>query len=168
MPYTDHFRLTDDLIAHLDTVVAAIRDPFIQSRYTGFIAVSAVTVLELSIKTIFNDFSAKKHKVLGCFCASFFDRINGKIGLKTIREDYLAKFGDKYVIRFKKKIEKLERANLASRRVSFISSYGNLITWRNEFAHAGRLPTNASYAEVKKAYLCGKEIMACLDQSLRY
>lgn len=167
MPYDSHFKLTDDLILHLDTVIASLTDPFIESRYTGFLAVNAVTVLELALKTIFLEFSAAKHVVLGNFCAHFFGRINGRITLKNIKEEYLPKFGMKYTIRFERRLKQLESSHLRTTGTSIKSSYGNLITWRNGFAHEGIIPNNASYDEVKKSYECGKEIMRCLATCMR-
>src|SRR5688572_17928151 len=99
--YSDHYKLADDLIAHLDSVLVGINDPFISSRYTGFVAVCSVTVLELALKSILCDFAAAKHKVLGTFCAKHFERINGRISLDTIDGDYLQRFGVKYRTRFK-------------------------------------------------------------------
>jgi hypothetical protein len=162
MPYSDHFRLTDDLIQHLDPILAGLNDPFIESRYMGFLAVSSVTVLELAMKTIFLDFSIAKHKVLANFCAKHFDRVNGRIGLDLIKKDYILRFGIKYQARFGKALDKLERQELTASGTSIKTSYGNLLTWRNEFAHQGKIPATASYAEVKRAYGCGKQIMQCL------
>jgi hypothetical protein len=162
MPYDTHFKLADDLILHLDPVLAGLNDAFIESRYTGFLAVSAVTVLELAMRTIFLDFSAAKHVVLGNFCSRYFHRINGRITLHNIEVDYLPNFGSKYTQRFHRRLDKLERDRLRAAGVSLKSSYGNLITWRNGFAHQGDVPPNASYAEVKRSYECGKEIMQCL------
>ena len=167
MPYSDHFRLTDDLIQHLDPILASLNDPFIESRYTGFLAVSSVTVLELAMKTIFLDFAEAKHKVLANFCAQYFDRINGRIALKTIDDDYLVKFGGKYQIRFRRALEKLERQELRNSGASIKASYGNLLTWRHGFAHEGNIPANASYREVKRAYGCGKKVMHCLAACMR-
>ena len=167
MPYSVHFKLTDDLIQHLDPVLAGLNDPFIESRYTGFLAVSSVTVLELAMKTIFIRFATAKHKVLGHFCTQHFDRINGRIGIKVIEDDYLHRFGQKYQVRFKRQLDALEQRSLISVGVSIKTSYGNLITWRNEFAHEGNVPANASYAEVKRAYECGKDVMHCLAQCMR-
>ena len=166
MAYSDHFKLTDDLIQHLDPILAALRDPFIESRYTGFLAVSGVTVLELALKNIFCDFASAKHQVLGHFCSQYFERINGRIGLKPIKEEYLTKFGPKYQKRFELKLEKLERKYLRN-GASVKASYGNLVTWRNEFAHEGNIPANASYAEVKRAYECGKDVIHCLATCMR-
>lgn len=167
MPYSDHFMLTDDLIQHLDPIISALNDPFIETRYTGFLAASSVTVLELSMKTIFLDFASAKHKVLGNFCAQYFERINGRIGLKMIREDYLAKFGRKYQTRFERALEALERQQLLASGSSVKASYGNLLTWRHDFSHVGSVPTQATYAEVRRAYGCGKEIMHCLATCMR-
>lgn len=167
MPYSDYFKLADDLIAHLDPVLAALNDPFIESRYTGFLAVSSTTVLELAMKDIFYEFSAKKNKVFGNFCGAVFDRINGRIAMQTIEDEYLIKFGMKYKQRFIRAMDKIEKSTLATTGSSVRASYGNLLTWRNEFAHGGNVPRNASYAEVKRSYLCGKEVMHCLATCMK-
>lgn len=103
MPYHDHFKIADDLILHLDSFVETINDPFISSRYVGFVAVSAVTVYELAIKDIFTDFASAKHKVLGNFTLLYFERLNGRIKLQELKNDYVKRFGQKYVVRFQKK-----------------------------------------------------------------
>ena len=109
MAYTDHFKLADDLISHLTPAVAGIRDPFLGSRYTGFVAVAAVTVYELAVKEVLCTFGDSKHLVLGNFTRSYFERINGRIKYKVLREEYVASFGDKYVQRFKKNVQKREK-----------------------------------------------------------
>ncbi len=166
MTYTVHFRLTDDLISHLDPILATLNDPFIESRYTGFLAVSSVTVLELAMKSIFCDFASAKHKVFGTFCAAYFYRINGRISLEKIKNDYLSKCGARYVQRFRRKLEEMERQHLRVAGASIKASYGNLLTWRNGLAHHGNVPPDASYQEVKRGYGCGKEVMGCLATCL--
>jgi len=167
MAYTSHFHLADDMILHLNTVIGGISDPFIESRYIGFVAISAVSVYELAIKDIFYEFGQKKHKVLGCFTRSYFDRINGRIKIQSIRDDYIKKFGDKYVIRFKKKIDNAEKISLRTRRISILSNYSNIIEWRNQFAHEGIVPATVTYAEITQAYEVGKEIIQCLSSTMQ-
>lgn len=167
MAYHDHFRLADDMIAHLDTVVGAIADPFVASRYVGFVSVVAVTVFELAIKDIFCEFGDKKHSVLGTFTRSYFDRINGNISLDTIRREYTKRFGNKYVEKFKKKLDNADTSRLRVDGVSVKSSYSNVITWRNEFAHAGRIPSTVTYEEMTKAYEAGKEVIRCLAEAMQ-
>lgn len=168
MPYSDHFKLADDYIVHLDAVMATIHDPFIKSRYTGFLSVSAVTVYELAIKDIFKEFANKKHKVLGNFTSAYFYRINGRIKIDDLKRDYLPKFGDKYLQKFLKKLEEKEKEILRSAGVSVKSSYGNIVTWRHHFAHEGKIPTTPTYDEVKRSYSTGKELIHCLSNSMKY
>ena len=168
MAYTDHYRLADDVISHLDTTISTLADPFLISRYVGFVSVVAVTVYELAIKDIFIEFAEKKHKVLGEVTRKNFDRINGRIKTNVIRDEYVSSFGDKYVQRFKKKLDAAERDSLRSSGISILSSYGNLVTWRNQFAHEGQLPSTATYSETTKAYKTGKEVIKCLAESMRH
>ena len=98
--YSDYFKLNDDLIQHLDLVLGSLNDPFIESRYTGFLAVSSVTVLELGLKAIFNDFSKVQHPLLANFCEVHFEKINGRIRLENIIGDYVPRFGPTYLTKF--------------------------------------------------------------------
>ena len=167
MEYTQYYKLTDDLITHLDSVFVALHDPFIESRYTGFLAVCGVTVLELTMKHIFCQFAEDQHVALGKFCSKHFSRINGKITLGHIRNEYLPMFGEEYLAQFVHDLEALEDQCLRSTPpISIKASYGNLITWRNKFAHQGTLAENASYGEIKRSYESGKELMACLFHSM--
>jgi len=160
-----YFKLTDDMISHLNGVVNGIGDPFIKSRYSGFVAIAAVTVYELSIKYIFCDFAERKHLVFGEYTRSHFDRINGQVKRKHI-EGYIERFGEKYLQRFKKRMHIIEKEVMAKERFSLKESYANLINWRNEFAHGGQVPTMATYEEVVKAYFIGKEVIICLKGTM--
>jgi len=166
MPYSDHFNLADDFIVHLDISIAGIGDPFIRSRYVGFVAVSAATVYELAIKDIFISFASRKNKVLGNFTRKYFDRINGQVGRDRIVNNYLPLFGEKYVKRFHAKIEKAEIDFLKADKISIKSSYSNLLTWRHSFAHEGVIPVNVTYEEVKKSYQYGCRLIHCLAETM--
>ncbi len=165
MAYDRYFVLADDVIRHLNGMIGGTTDTFISSRYTGFIAISAVTVYELSIKDIFCEFGSKKHKVLGNFTEKYFERINGRIKIRNINE-YIKNFGEKYVRRFQKKAQEMERISLRDRQVSIISSYENVIIWRNSFVHEGRLPITTTYNEMTRAYEAGKEVLRFLSETM--
>ena len=166
MPYIDHFRHADGVIAHLDTIVPALPDPLLRTKYAGFVTVAAVTVYELAIKEIFCEFGRRKHKVLGAFSESYFKRINGRVTLDDIRKDYCQRYGDTYVTKFKKKLDEASAAHLAAHRRDLRSSYSNLIVWRNAFAHEGTVPPTVTYPEVVQAYQDGKEVIHSLASSM--
>ncbi len=167
MPYQDHFKLADDMISHLDSVIISITDSFVTSHYVGFVAVVGVTVYELAIKEIFCEFAQKKNKVFGKFVDKHFDRINGRIKLEVIRKNYLPRFGDKYLQRFERKIKKADERSIRAREGSIEAAYGNIITWRNKFAHEGKIPSTPTYAEATKAYYAGKNVIDCLAETMR-
>ncbi len=167
MAYSDHFRLADDLIAHLTPSVTAIQDPFLQSRYTGFVTVAAVSVYELAVKEILCTFGESKHKVLGTFARSFFERLNGRIQYKQLHEDYVSRFGDKYTRRFKREVVDREKRVLKLQKKSVLTSYSNVIVWRNAFAHEGKIPPHATYLDATEAYALGKQVIECLALAMR-
>lgn len=166
MPYTDHFALVEDYLAHVDPVMAGIKDPFVEARYTGFIATSAVTAYELAIKDIFYAFADKKHLVLGEVTRARFFRLNGKIKLDDLKKEHIKMFGMKYLGRFKKNLDKTENRYLEAHRKSPKSAYNNVIVWRNQFVHEGTLPNTTNYAEIKDQYTAGKEVIHCLFKSM--
>lgn len=166
MAYSNHFKLADDIIAHLDPFVRNINDPFLQSRYVGFIAIAAVTVYELCIKDIFCDFAKKKHNIFGNFVEGYFDRISGRIKLDNIKNEYLKKFGDRYLKRFKRYTKAAEDICLKDYGKSMLSSYGNIIIWRHTFVHEGEIPLTATYDEVTKSYEIGKNVIIVLENTM--
>ena len=166
MSYQDRFKIADQCVGHLDSTVSGVQDAFIASRYVGFVAVSAVTVYELAIKDIFIAFSTKKHSVFGEFTTSYFDRINGRISSREIVKEYLPRFGDKYVKRFRQKRNQREKDILQSGKGHILTSYNNIITWRNQFAHEGVVPYTVTFAEARDAYDCGKHVIHCLAETM--
>ena len=166
MAYIDHFRHADDVIAHLDGIVPAIADPLLTAKYSGFAAVAAVTVYELAIKEIFCEFGRRKHKVLGKFTESYFERINGRVTLRNIREEYCPRFGQIYSDRFRARLEAAAITHLSAHRRDLRSAYSNLIVWRNDFAHEGNVPATATYGEVAQAYEDGKLVIHALAAAM--
>lgn len=166
MPYVDHFRHADEVIAHLDTIVPALPNPLLKTKYAGFVTIAAVTVYELAIKEIFCEFGRRKHKVLGAFSESYFKRINGRVTLDDIRKDYCMRYGDAYVTKFKARLDAKSKTHLAAHRRDVKSSYSNLIVWRNAFAHEGTVPATVTYSEVVQAYQDGKEVIHSLAASM--
>ena len=166
MPYTDRFALVEDYLAHVDPMMAALADPFVEARYTGFIATSAVTAYELAIKDIFYAFADKKHVVLGDVTRARFFRLNGKIKLDDLKKYHVKMFGEKYLTRFTKNLKNTENNYIITHNRSPKTAYNNVITWRNQFVHEGTLPNTTNYAEIKDQYHAGKEVVHCLFKSM--
>lgn len=167
MPYSDHFKSADDLITHLNGVVGAIGDPFLASRYVGFVSVAGVTAYELAVKDIFCDFGTAKHRALGEFARNYFERLNGRIKYEFLWKEYARRFGERYRKRFRSRMDAVERAFLTSDHKSVITSYNNLITWRHSFAHEGIIPGTVNYGEAAESYQIGKKVIDCLAGAMQ-
>lgn len=167
MAYYRHFILADDLIAHLNEVIGGVGDSFIASRYVGFVAVAGTTVYELAIKEIFVTFCNKKHKVFGSFAGKYFERLNGRIKTRDLKENHIPRFGEKYLKRYQRLIRQTEKDYLRNNGISVLSSYNNVIGWRHQFAHEGKIPTTATYAEVTQSFESGKQVIHCLNRVMQ-
>lgn len=166
MPYSRHFVHADDLINSLSSIVPTISDPLIQIKYVGFVSIAGVTVYELAIKEIFISFADKKGKSFGEFTRCYFKRINGQIKLEQLKKNYIPRFGDRYLNRFNQKVAFVKNSYLIAHHRDILSSYGNLITWRNDFAHEGKFPFYATFSEVVNAYQDGKEVIRVLSETM--
>ena len=156
----------EEYLAHLDPMMAGIADPFVQGRYIGFIATSAVTAYELAIKDIFYAFADKKHSVLGSVTRTRFSRLNGRIKIDDLKQEYVKSFGDKYLNSFKKNLEISENSYVRTHGNSPKAAYSNIITWRHTFVHEGQPPSTTNYEEMKRNYIAGKEIIHCLFRTM--
>jgi len=165
MAYTDRFIPTDNLINNLRPYLATVTDAAVLSSFAGFLSVSGVTVYELAIKDIFNEFALKKNKVFGHFMQMHLGRINGRIQIEDLRKNQIKLFGVKYDAKFDKDIKQRESTTLTAHRISIKSSYKNLITCRHDFVHKGS-PT-LTVNEVIDSYTYGKEIIHCLNDSMK-
>lgn len=165
MSYTNRFIATDNLISHLNTIVGTITDPATQANYAGFLSVSSVTVYELAIKDIFNEFASKKNKVFGNFIERHFEKLNGKIKIDALKGNHIKLFGDKYLRKFNTKLQLKENNVFATSRISITTAYTNLITCRHEYVHNGS-PT-LTINEVIACYNSGKEVIQCLDYAMK-
>ena len=164
--YVQRFNDADRFLSHLDSMIAHVHDPLVRQQYVGYVSVSAVTAYELAFKDIIFKFSEKKHRALGELTRSMFEKVNGQIKLSDIKKRHIIRFGEKYTQRFNSILLERESNSLKERSISIVSSYGNIITWRHDFAHTGKAPSTTTYEEVKRAYQVGKEVFSCLEAAM--
>lgn len=165
MPYTDHFRLVDDVTAHFDASVGNA-DPFIQSRYVGFYSVAAAAVVELALKEIVISYAVSRNHVFGDYVEYKYDQINGRIKVAAMLNEHLAPFGKHYQDRFKSLLDRVDQIELKRRQVAIKASYGNLLACRHKFAHEGSVPSSTSYSDVKRGFDAAKIVLRCFAKTL--
>ena len=166
MAYQIHFQLVDDLLPHLDATVGAITDPFVASRYSGFLALSSATVLELCVKELLIEHASAISPVFGGFVSKIYERLNGRVKIRALKEEHLQRYGARYTTHFTELLARIDRLTLRSQRHPISQSYDNVITWRHGFAHEGNVPPHATYGDVRNAYIDSKLVVQCLAKTL--
>lgn len=164
MSYSRHFQAAKDYIDHTNRIVSSITDPGVRQQYIGFISTSTVTAFELAIKEVLFSFADKKHRVFGNFVDKTYESINGRIKLDDLKRHHIPRFGEKYVKRFKKEINKQEKSYLKEHGRSISSSYGRILTCRHTFVHQGVIPSNVTYEEIINSFEPGKKVIDILAQ----
>lgn len=165
MPYADNYRHADDIVQHLNGIVPVLNDALLQAKYTGFVTVAAVTVYEMAVKDLFIEFARNQNAVFGTFAESIFERINGRIRLEDLRT-YACRFGKTHEDDFAARLAEASSDHLAVHKRDLRANYNNLILWRHDFAHAGRINAAATYPEACQAYEDGKLVIKCLAKSM--
>lgn len=163
--YTNFFLDSDAVISHCQTIVLSL-DNQMQQKYAGFVCVYAVSMYELAIKEIFVRFCKNKHSLFGNFFESKFEKINSRITIRNIKEDFLKHIGANYVQKFEDIIDFEEKQTMQRDRASMKEAYQNLITWRHLFAHTGSIPIMSTFGDVRTAYEIGKNVVHCLNIAL--
>lgn len=166
MDYTIHYQHADAIVDHLNTIVPKISDDLLKAKYVGFVAIASATVYEVAIKDIFISFAKNEHEILGNLMESRFDRINGRISIKTIKEDYIKPLGIDYLTKFQRNLDIASDTYLRKNYRDIKSSYKNLLLARHKFAHTGEMLSTSTYAEMVLAYQDGKEVIKCLAETM--
>lgn len=164
MAYLSHFYEVDLLITQLAPTILTITDDMVKANFAGMLSVRAVTAYELAVKDIFIDFSRKKHKVFGTYVDSSLSRLNGKVGYQDI-QNFVKKYGSKYLDKFKNEVGKFSSALLESSHVDLLSSYDNLIKGRHSFVHQGTVIL--SWEETRNNYVIGKQVIEALNNAMK-
>ena len=160
------FLPADEYLRYVEQAVSAELDQYIQSRYLGFVIVTSVTVYEIAAKEIISTFANKKHKIFGSFIDGRFEKIDARIQIEDLDNDFVKYFGERYSKKFKQLLADKEEETLQTKRASMKAAYKNLIRWRHDFVHNGNAPTTTNLAEVCSFYELGKDVIRCFDEAL--
>ncbi|NDV26897.1 HEPN domain-containing protein [Desulfovibrio sp. JC010] len=160
MPYSARFTHADDLIADISNLQRS-SEPMLKSKYAGVVSVLAASVYECAVKKILLSFARSRDQVFFNYVQKSFSKINARIAIKSLKNDYLKNFGDAYRDAFSDLLETEDDLYLRNTGKSITSSYSNLIIWRHAFVHDAECPINATLEEAIESYELGKKVIEC-------
>lgn len=168
MPFATYFRHADDVIEHMTSFIDGIDDLFLTSKYSGFVCIAAATVYEMSIKYILLDFARRRDKIFYNYLSTVFLKINARVKIEHLKNDYLKKFGNEYLKKFSDLLDFEDDYVFQNEKSSIKSSYDNILQWRHGFAHNGDAPLYATFLEIVRSYNIGKKVIECFYITLSY
>jgi hypothetical protein len=160
------FTSSDAIARHLLAIEPSLGDQVLANKYVGFGSVSAAAIFEMNIKDAIFEFCGRISPVFENFGRSRFERMNGRISIKLLKEDCLLPFGEAYKDGFVSRLDSADQLALATSRTSVIQCYQNLLTWRHSFAHTGSAPATATLSEFGVAYEESKKVIQCFFEVL--
>jgi RiboL-PSP-HEPN len=166
VPFRPHLQKVEELATNLvrNAPVAGLSTDSFRADLAGFLAIAYAAAFEESVKEIFIAFAKSQHTILHRMVEKKFDRINGKIKIDTIKNDYLLPLGEQFKDVFSSELKRVEDEVLRSHGQSVISSFTNIIDWRNAFAH--KLERQTTIEEVQTSYVFAKKVIELLNSSL--
>lgn len=161
MPYSQ----IDLLINNLDALVnAGEPDDFLKSFFAALVAVEAAATFEKRIKEILIDYCRQQNTQFGLFAEKIFGRLKGRIQIKDLKDNYLAKLGGPLVDKFAGELENIRNQAHGHNYPDPADFYNNLIQARHKFVHENVL--QLSFDEAKNYYLKGIEIISALERTI--
>jgi RiboL-PSP-HEPN len=110
-----------------------------RSYCAGLLSVAFCAAIESALKNILIEFGAKQHPLVAEWSKARFEKLNGKIKIKEICDEYLIHYGSERVAEFKKSLTLASKEKYSIEYDQFCSEYSQLMIWRHEFAHAGNV-----------------------------
>lgn len=165
MPYAVNFQHADDLITDIEAQQSST-NALLQAKYSGVVSVLASSVYECAIKDILLEFARSRDTIFYNYVNTSFSKLNARIKLANLKDDYLNKFGVHYKANFIDLLNNEEDKALRDTGASITQSYSNLIQWRHDFVHAARCPAYASLEEAIASYKRGKVVVECFYVTL--
>lgn len=163
MEYTDIFKDVDNLIVDIHSQIKKL-SPTLQANLAGFFAVRAITVYELAIKYIIENYAASKDRDFGEYITNVYSHLNGRIGIDNLKRD-LKKFGECYKSKFEKKLKQKEDIFIKKTGDNISFCYSNLLMCRHCYVHEGKITLTIN--ESINDYKMGKHVIAVLYETMK-
>lgn len=159
-----HFNRLEQLVDEMNQFVPAVTGSFVQFRadLAGLLVVSIAATYETCVKETLVTYANGHHAAFGNFAVNNFKKLNSRITIDDLRK-YTLTFDDSINKKFtnlhdtrKKKINDRIGRNIES-------CYKQILSWRNDFAHAGI--RNTTIEEAIATHRVAKRVLYTFDQA---
>lgn len=127
-----------------------------RSDLAGLLNVTICAAYENCIKLVLHDYAARQSSLFEIYAKNQYDKINSRIDIGDLHK-YARTFHPSINDIFKKKLNDCKAYYLNRTNEDIVSSYGQTLKWRHDFAHTGQRVTTVE--EVIKFHKLGKRVI---------
>lgn len=167
MPRADldaQFTRIDALVNEIQQLVPENNYQNVQFRadLAGLLVVAIAATYESCVKETLFAHANSHHAAFGGFTRRNYERLNSRIRLDDL-SGYCTLFDPAIKVRFKDRLRTRKTKLLERVGKNIEVSYGQILAWRNDFAHAGI--RNTTIEEAAQTHRIGKRVLYVFDDA---
>ena len=135
--------------------------PTSHANLVGSLCVMLVGHWEEYARSCLSIFSTSRHPVFASYISKPLDRMNARIKVAQIKEDFINRFGGNYRMRLDRLVARSDALTLAKFKIPSSQAYVNIIEWRHTFVHSRKSFPPVSIDDVRQSFLSGSGILRC-------
>ena len=167
MPKADldlRFNRIEQLVAEMREFVpnGAVEAAEFRADLAGLLVVSMAASYESCVKDTLVTYATNHHTAFGNFASNNFARLNSRVAVRDLYQ-YARTFDDGIHDRFKQLLDRRRRKidRLIGKNIE--TSYGQILSWRHDFAHAGI--RNTTIEEAMITHRLAKRVLYTFDRA---
>jgi hypothetical protein len=167
MPRADldlHFDRIEQLVVEMQQFVPSNKIETAQFRadLAGLLVVSMAASYESCVKETLVTYATSHHVAFGNFATNNYAKLNSRISLSDLH-GYAKTFDSGVHDRFGKLLDRRKKVIDNRLGKSVVASYGQILSWRHAFAHAGI--RNTTIEEAMATHRLAKRVLYVFDQA---
>lgn len=148
----------DMMFAEANTFVPAATPAATEFRadLAGLFVVTIAATYESCVKEILVGFASRHHAAFGSYATLKYAKLNSRIGMSDLH-GYTKIFEPAAAVKFKQELKRLKEKVGQRTGKDIEKSYEQILSWRHDFAHAGK--RNTTLEEAAATHTLGKRII---------
>jgi hypothetical protein len=159
-----HFNRIEQLVAEMRQFVPSdvVGAAQFRADLAGLLVVSMAASYENCVRETLVTFAGGHHAAFGTFTSNNYKRLNSRISISDLYQ-YAGIFDDGVRERFKTLLGQRKRKIDARIGKNIESSYSQILSWRNDFAHSG--VRNTTIEEAMVTHRLAKRVLYIFDEA---
>lgn len=160
-----HFSKIDELVLQINKNVPpddAFASVQFRSDLAGLLVVAMAATYETCVKEVLCSYAGGKHGSFGDFASRNYEKLNSRIKVQQLCE-YCALFDPEIKKKFNNKLKESKAKILIRTGTNIETSYGQILAWRHDFAHAWN--RNTTIEEAAMTHRAAKRVLYAFDRA---